>query len=170
MLQIGARTLRPRIHRQLPEFLREFPPLPSGRPPWPETARRAEPVEWEALITEVLTRCDPGQHTIMKSLCLDCHDGLCSATFFQPGPSCVLLCIRGSEVPEVHWITPGEAAARAALDGPQGFLTANRLKLYSDKRNDPATPQVLSDLSPYLHYGQLAPQRAALEAAKHRPK
>ena len=52
----------------------------------------------------------------------------------------------------------------------QGFLTACRLKLYSDKRNDPATPQVLSDLSPYLHYGQIAPQRAALEAAKHRPK
>jgi hypothetical protein len=30
--------------------------------------------------------------------------------------------------------------------------------------------QALSNLSPYLHYGQLAPQRAAIEAAKHRAK
>jgi deoxyribodipyrimidine photo-lyase len=30
--------------------------------------------------------------------------------------------------------------------------------------------QALSNLSPYLHYGQLAPQRAALEAAKLRGK
>eukprot|EP00879_Flechtneria_rotunda_P033183 GHRR01036728.1.p1 GENE.GHRR01036728.1~~GHRR01036728.1.p1 ORF type:complete len:150 (+),score=25.71 GHRR01036728.1:430-879(+) len=28
--------------------------------------------------------------------------------------------------------------------------------------------QALSNLSPYLHYGQLAPQRAALEAVRHR--
>lgn len=30
--------------------------------------------------------------------------------------------------------------------------------------------QALSNLSPWLHFGQLAPQRAALEAAKHRAK
>lgn len=34
----------------------------------------------------------------------------------------------------------------------------------------PLPAQALSNLSPYLHYGQLAPQRAALEAAKHRSK
>lgn len=28
----------------------------------------------------------------------------------------------------------------------------------------------MSNLSPWLHFGQLAPQRAALEAAKMRPK
>lgn len=31
-------------------------------------------------------------------------------------------------------------------------------------------PQALSNLSPWLHFGQLAPQRAALEAAKLRGK
>jgi deoxyribodipyrimidine photo-lyase len=30
--------------------------------------------------------------------------------------------------------------------------------------------QALSNLSPYLHYGQISPQRAALEASKHRSK
>jgi hypothetical protein len=31
-------------------------------------------------------------------------------------------------------------------------------------------PQALSNLSPWLHFGQLGAQRAALEAAKHRAK
>lgn len=46
---------------------------------------------------------------------------------------------RGPQVPEVHWIVPGEAAARAALDGPTGFLSPARLAQYATKRNDPAT-------------------------------
>lgn len=65
---------------------------------------------------------------------------------------------------------PGEDAAARALSGPGGFLSSERLGLYDTKRNDPALPKALSGLSPYLHFGQLAPQRAALEAAKHRTK
>lgn len=42
--------------------------------------------------------------------------------------------------------------------------------MYSAKRNDPGVPGALSGLSPYFHFGQLAPQRAALEAAKHKAK
>ena len=38
--------------------------------------------------------------------------------------------------------------------------------MYADKRNDPCVQGARSGLSPYLHYGHLAPQRAALEAAK----
>ncbi|GAX72643.1 hypothetical protein CEUSTIGMA_g99.t1 [Chlamydomonas eustigma] len=130
--EIGARTLRPRIHGHLPEFLCEFPALPSSIPAWPKEGKaQPEAVDWEGLIKEVLQR--------------------------------------GSSVPEVKWIMPGEAAGRAALDGPDGFLSASRLKIYSEKRNDPAS-KALSDLSPYLHYGQLAPQRAALEASKHKAK
>jgi len=68
-----------------------------------------------------------------------------------------------ASVPEVAWCVPGEAAAHAAL---ADFLTTRRLKLY-EKRNDPNVPEALSGLSPYLHFGQLAPQRAALEAKKH---
>lgn len=64
----------------------------------------------------------------------------------------------------------GEAAALAALQGDKGFLTDARLGLYASKRNDPCVPQALSGLSPYLHYGQLSAQRAALEAAKLRSK
>ncbi|GFR43830.1 hypothetical protein Agub_g4951, partial [Astrephomene gubernaculifera] len=128
--EVGARTLRPKIHKHLPEYLRDFPEVPT-LPTWSHPIR-PEPVDWEALLEEVLTR--------------------------------------GSEVPEVDWCKPGEEAALAALNGPSGFLSPSRLSLYDTKRNDPSTPKALSGLSPYLHFGQLAPQRAALEAAKHRAK
>ena len=47
----------------------------------------------------------------------------------------------------------------------KAFLSKPRLAQY-EKRNDPTLPNALSGLSPWLHFGQLAPQRAALEATK----
>jgi len=60
-------------------------------------------------------------------------------------------------VAEVDWVKPGERAAHLHLEG----FVKERLRLFGAKRNDPNI-EALSDLSPYLHYGQLAPQRAAL--------
>lgn len=56
-----------------------------------------------------------------------------------------------------------------ACTGPKGFLSPCRLATYDSKRNDP-TQDALSKLSPYLHFGQLAPARAALEASKFKSK
>lgn len=70
---------------------------------------------------------------------------------------------RGAHVPEVTWCKPGEEAGEQALSA---FLSKARLSKYSTGRNDPALPDALSGLSPYFHFGQLAPQRAALEASK----
>ncbi|KAF8071386.1 PHR1 [Scenedesmus sp. PABB004] len=130
--EYAARTIRPKIHAKLPEFLVEFPAPP--RPaPWGDGRPQPDPVDWEALLAEVRER--------------------------------------GAAVPEVTWATPGEDGAAAALVGaPGSFLSPARLSLYAAKRNDPGEPQALSNLSPWLHFGQLAPQRAALEAAKLRPK
>ncbi|GFH13537.1 photolyase/cryptochrome alpha/beta domain-containing protein, partial [Haematococcus lacustris] len=129
----AARTIRPKVHKALPEFLVPFPATPTAPAAWARTPGllQPEPVDWEGLLREVLAR--------------------------------------GAEVPEVVWCVPGEAAARAALDGPAGFLSPARLALYAAKRNDP-NAQALSNMSPYLHYGQIAPARAALEAAKHRAR
>ena len=74
---------------------------------------------------------------------------------------------KGSAVPEVRWQSrakiPGEKAALAALCD---FAETHRLaKLYA-RRNDPNAVGAQSGLSPYLHFGQLAAQRAALEASK----
>ena len=57
-----------------------------------------------------------------------------------------------------------------ALLGEKGFLSKERLSIYNTKRNNPNHPQALSQLSPFLHYGHLSAQRAALEASKLRGK
>ena len=60
-------------------------------------------------------------------------------------------------VKQVDWLLPGPAAAREAVHA----FCASRLALFADKRNDPNV-HALSDLSPYLHFGQLSAQRMAL--------
>ena len=64
-------------------------------------------------------------------------------------------------VTTVTWLSPGERAAGERLEQ---FL-AERLPHYEKDRNDP-TRDGQSDLSPYLHFGHLAPQRVALEVQK----
>ncbi len=59
---------------------------------------------------------------------------------------------------EVDWIAPGEKAARARL---KKFIR-EKLARYPDDRNDPNLDGQ-SGLSPYLHFGQISPQRVALE-------
>ena len=64
-------------------------------------------------------------------------------------------------VSEVVWIRPGEREAHRAL---AKFLK-HKLSPYQEFRNDPAMDGQ-SDLSPYLHFGQLSAQRIALEVMK----
>jgi deoxyribodipyrimidine photo-lyase len=52
---------------------------------------------------------------------------------------------------------PGPAAALACLDR----FVRERLPVYAARRNDP-TVAATSELSPYFHFGHIAPQRAAL--------
>jgi len=65
-----------------------------------------------------------------------------------------------SSVDEVDWIKPGEKAARAAL---KRFIQ-KRLPNYANSRNNPVV-NMQSDLSPYLHFGQISAQRVALEVS-----
>eukprot|EP01043_Picozoa_sp_COSAG02_P020374 COSAG02_NODE_1004_length_15275_cov_11.955917_8_plen_326_part_00 len=61
----------------------------------------------------------------------------------------------------VDWCTPGATAARENLNT---FLD-HRIKSFGDKRNDP-NEKALSNVSPWLHYGQISAQRCALEAKR----
>lgn len=63
-------------------------------------------------------------------------------------------------VPAVTGIIPGETAARDSL----GSFIEERLQGYAVARNDPAR-NGQSGLSPYLHFGHIAPQRVALAIA-----
>lgn len=64
-------------------------------------------------------------------------------------------------VKPVDWCQPGEAAAKASM---QKFFK-DKYDDYAEKRNDP-TLDGLSNLSPYIHFGQLGPQRLAYDASK----
>ncbi|MGQ9920222.1 MAG: deoxyribodipyrimidine photo-lyase [Desulfobacca sp.] len=114
--EFAAYTLRPKIHRLLPDFLTDLPPLQVHPVAWPG----APPVlDWGRLLA-----------------------GITADRAVLP----------------VSWCRPGAAAARECL---QTFLS-QRLPRYHLDRNDP-TVRVVSDLSPYLHFGQIAAQRVAWE-------
>jgi len=57
---------------------------------------------------------------------------------------------------------PGEDAAAAVM---KKFLE-KKLPVYNDRRNDP-NADAQSDLSPYLHFGQISAQRIAFEAHRY---
>ena len=65
------------------------------------------------------------------------------------------------DIKEVDWIRPGETWALKSL---QNFLN-NKLDDYNDLRNDPSKDGQ-SNLSPYLHFGQISAQRVALEVER----
>lgn len=116
--EFAARTIRPKIHRLLAQYLVEFPELL----PHPFSMKgKFPPNHWEKIRKELKT--DPS-------------------------------------VAPVSWITPGPDCAMATLER----FTTERLDRYPEDRNDPGLEGV-SHLSPYLHFGQIAPQRVALETA-----
>ena len=65
------------------------------------------------------------------------------------------------DVKAVDWIRPGETSAFKSL---KNFLN-NKLNDYNDLKNDP-TKDGQSNLSPYLHFGQISAQRIALNTEK----
>ena len=58
---------------------------------------------------------------------------------------------------EINWLTPGSQAGSLLLDS----FIENKLSYYDTQSNDP-NKDMQSYLSPYLHFGQLSPQRIAL--------
>ena len=70
-------------------------------------------------------------------------------------------CMLDTTAGEVSWIKPGE---RAALRAIKLFIAA-KLDPYKEDRNDPNRGGQ-SNLSPYLHFGQLSAQRVALEVLR----
>jgi deoxyribodipyrimidine photo-lyase len=119
--EFAAYTFRPKIHRRLPEFLTDFPALPTSLRPY--TGDRATN-DWEAIA---------GYRAVSV------------------------------EAPLPDWITPGETAAHVMLHE----FTTTRLPGYAHKRNDPNEAAV-SQLSPYLRWGNISAQRVALTVTQTR--
>ena len=118
-VEFAAYTIRPKIHKALPEFLDEFPKLSQMKKPESLTS---EKIDWKE---------------IDKNLKID------------------------FSVKEVDWLTSGEKEARKSL---QKFIQY-KLDNYDEQRNDPII-DAQSNLSPYLHFGQISAQRVVLEINK----
>lgn len=117
--EYGAYTLRPKIHKQLDEFLTDFPALAPPAVAWPGPVPRV------------------GWARIKAALKVDERVG-----------------------PVAGW-TPGEAAGAKTL----GRFLSQGLAGYAERRNDPTRPGQ-SDLSPYLHFGQISAQKLAWEVRR----
>ena len=76
-------------------------------------------------------------------------------------PSLILIKINHS-IKEVDWLTPGSQAAHSLLDS----FIEDKLPYYAAQSNDP-TKAMQSNLSPYLHFGQLSTQRVVLAILHH---
>ncbi|MFC2119943.1 deoxyribodipyrimidine photo-lyase, partial [Bacteroidota bacterium] len=113
--EFGAYTIRPKIHKNLPEFLDDFPKLKKMKR---SDSFSSDLINWES---------------VYNSLKVD------------------------EKVKPVTWLKPGEGAAHKTL---KKFIE-NKLDIYDNLRNDP-NANALSNLSPYLHFGQISAQRIAL--------
>ncbi len=117
--EYGAYTIRPKIQRELEDYLEELPRLKTHPVAW---RKNVPAIDWDIVAREI--RAD-------------------------------------NAVTAVDWIRPGERAANKAL----ASFIEDKLFLYAEGRNDPVRDGQ-SNLSPYLHFGQLSAQRIAREVRK----
>lgn len=120
--EFGAYTIRPKIHKLLPEFLDEFPRIKKMKK---NEFNNHDKINWK----KVQSNLNVNQ-----------------------------------KVKELDWIKPGEKAAASEF---KDFLE-NRFDAYAEDRNDP-NKNALSNLSPYLHFGQISAQRVALTVQQFYP-
>lgn len=139
----AAATFRKRIYEHLPTYLKEIPSL--------------EIVE-EADVLKQIGSLDP-----------DVPDGKVygggEGTKLTPWDTLIKGLKCDTTIGPVKGFTPGPQAAEDMMNE---FFT-KRLKAYSSERNVPSINH-LSHLSPYYHYGQISPQRVALEVVKLKTK
>lgn len=120
--EFAAYTIRPKIHKLLPEYLDEFSLVQNMKK---SESLASEKIDWVRARNSLKAN---------------------------------------QEVKEVDWISPGEATAALVL---KNFLE-NKFDRYAEDRNDP-NKNALSNLSPYLHFGQISSQRVALTVQQMYP-
>ncbi|AKB23967.1 Deoxyribodipyrimidine photolyase, type II [Methanosarcina sp. MTP4] len=142
--EYAAYTFRPKVNALLPEFLVEFPELePNSEFPETFAGKKVRGKKSRGKKARKEVEESSGSRNMVELLPerLKVAD---ADPYFEPG----------------HFF-PGESAALKALET---FLN-ERLDSYNALHNDP-TKDVSSDLSPYLHFGQISAQRVALEVEK----
>lgn len=160
--EFSAKTIRGKIHGLIDEFLHEYPAL------------RVHPSASDSSIDVTDESGDDGVQWIVNGREYtgslggnkDVWNGEVRGATDTGG---ILQYIHNVDksVPEVTWLESGERAAMQALKDflfSSGDTTTNsRLERYSDDRNNPCLREGASNLSPYIHFGQLSTQRIILE-------
>jgi len=124
--EVGARTLRPKINKLLPEFMVEFPTIDGQKKKFYIARKSNDELKYFDIKRDV---------DVSQEFDLD------------------------RNVKPVAWAKPGE---REALEKFEAWLESGNYKLFSEKRNDPTLPNVISNLSPWINYGHVSFQRLAL--------
>jgi len=117
--EYAARTIRPKIHKKLKEFLKPFVRVTKQKKKFPVVAKK---IRWLS---------------VYKKIKMD------------------------KTVEPISWCKPGEVAAKRML---KSFLK-KQLRGYDKQRNDPNI-NGQSNLSPYLHFGQISAQTVAFSILK----
>ena len=135
--QIGARTLRPRIHRVIDKYLQDFPTLDSvyGKNKNKNTEDENDS-QTGSDTANSLPQFNRGEYE--KFLKMD------------------------QSVPPVEWAIPG---TKAGMKQFRSFVE-NGLKTYGEQRNDPTQKHVCSNLSPWTNHGHISFQRITMEVKK----
>ena len=154
-IEYAARTIRPKINKQLDRYLVEIPALEAHPFPWSASV----PVSCVNVATDA-SGASSSSSSSSAATTTTTHSTTHSTASSIDWAAVTASLQVNRDVPEVDWILPGEAAAKAGL---HEFLT-QRFHLYA-KRNDPNV-NGCSNLSPWLHFGQISAQRCALEAKK----
>ncbi|KAK3567812.1 hypothetical protein QTP86_026742 [Hemibagrus guttatus] len=135
-LEYAARTIRGKITKLLPEFLTEFPPVVT-HPHTSTKMAKAGVFYIIIIIIIIIMNSKVNWEEVMSSLEVD------------------------RSVGEVVWAQPGTAGGVAMLES---FID-KRLRLFATERNNP-NADALSQLSPWIHSGQLSAQRVLLEVQR----
>lgn len=139
--EYAARTIRPKIHANLKKYLTDFPKLNKQK----EKPKNTQNNDWDKLY---------------KFVGLDYNK-----IDFNSLETQEMYKNKDLEFNLKFPVIPGDKAANKQLNK---FINST-LKDYNESRNDP-NEKVLSNMSPYMHYGQIAPQRVAYEVQNSNAK
>ncbi|XP_016392846.1 deoxyribodipyrimidine photo-lyase-like [Sinocyclocheilus rhinocerous] len=167
-LEYGARTIRGKITKLLPEFLSEIPLVDTH----PHSASRtAKPVDWEEVLSclEVersageVDWAQPGSCSGMAMLESFIDQRLRLFATHRNNPKCDALSHLSP------WIHAGQLSAQRVVKQVamlESFID-QRLCLFATHRNNPNC-DALSHLSPWIHAGQLSAQRVVKQVKREK--
>lgn len=166
--EFAARTIRPKIQNKLEEYLTPYPNFAKEYSEYLKNASRdnnrsvnylEKRVDWNEVYNFVTVEAG-----ILANKTVVTADDRVIEDFRNKDIQDI---IKSEDMAGIYtpMFLPGIRAAHKTLDT---FIN-DKLPKYGSERNDPNS-MVLSDLSPYLHFGQISSQRVITEVVKHKEK